>query len=125
MISKNTRHEIIRFALVGILATAIHYLVYWIAKRWINVNIAYTLGYAVSFIANYFMTAYFTFKKKTSIRNGAGFMLAHICNYLLQIALLNMFLWFGVNEDIVPLPVYCIAVPVNFVLVRTVFNKLK
>ena len=125
MKSKQTLHEIFRFALVGIFATILHYTIYWVAKRWVNVNIAYTLGYVLSFIANYYLTAHFTFKQKTSIKNGTGFMLAHGCNYLLQMGLLNLFLWLGINENIVPLPVYCIAVPVNFILVRTVFNKLK
>jgi hypothetical protein len=32
-------------------------------------------------------------------------------------------LWLGVNENFAPIPVYCIAVPVNFMLVRFVFRK--
>ena len=53
--------EFIRFVMVGILATALHYGIYFLLQRFINVNIAYTLGYALSFIANFYLTAYFTF----------------------------------------------------------------
>ena len=31
---------------------------------------------------------------------------------------LNIFLWMGVSREIAPLPMFCICVPVNFLLVR-------
>ena len=39
--------------MLGILATALHYGIYFLLQRFINVNIAYTLGYALSFIARF------------------------------------------------------------------------
>lgn len=56
--------EFVRFVMVGIFATALHYGLYFVLQRVINVNIAYTLGYALSFIANFYLTAYFTFGRK-------------------------------------------------------------
>ena len=56
--------EFVRFVMVGIFATALHYGLYFVLQRVINVNIAYTLGYALSFIANFYLTAYFTFRPK-------------------------------------------------------------
>lgn len=53
--------EFVRFVMVGIFATALHYGLYFVLQWVINVNIAYTLGYALSFIANFYLTAYFTF----------------------------------------------------------------
>ena len=43
--------EFVRFVMVGIFATALHYGLYFVLQWVINVNIAYTLGYALSFIA--------------------------------------------------------------------------
>lgn len=123
-ISRQTIYEILRFGIVGVVATALHYMIYWILQHWINVNVAYTIGYFLSFIANYFLSAQFTFREKTTTRNGIGFAGAHLFNYLFQMVLLNIFLWLGVSKALAPLPVYCIAVPVNFILVRTVFKKL-
>ena len=40
--------EFVRFVMVGIFATALHYGLYFVLQRVINVNIAYTLGYALS-----------------------------------------------------------------------------
>ena len=115
--------EFIRFVIVGILATALHYGIYFLLQRFINVNIAYTLGYALSFIANFYLTAYFTFGKKPSWSKAFGFGGAHLFNYLLHIDLLNTFLWLGLSKTLAPIPVFAIAIPVNFLLVRFVFKR--
>ena len=112
-----------RFGIVGVIATALHYGVYLLLKEWAGMNLAYALGYFISFIANYILSACFTFKKKKSVKNGLGFCMAHLVNYLLQTGLLNFFVWLGISETLAPVPVYCIAVPVNFIIVRFVFNK--
>lgn len=114
--------EFIRFAIVGIVATGIHYLVYLLLQQFVPVGVAYTIGYAISFVANFILTARFTFKTKTSVRKGAGFGIAHLCNYLLQMGLLYIMLNMGVNRAIAPIPVYCIAIPLNFLMVRYVFK---
>ena len=115
--------EFIRFVMVGILETALHYGIYFLLQRFINVNIAYTLGYALSFIANFYLTAYFTFGKKPSWSKAFGFGGAHLFNYLLHIGLLNTFLWLGLSKTLAPIPVFAIAIPVNFLLVRFVFKR--
>ena len=115
--------EFIRFVMVGVLATALHYGIYFLLQRFINVNIAYTLGYALSFIANFYLTAYFTFGKKPSWSKAFGFGGAHLFNYLLHIGLLNTVLWLGLSKTLAPLPVLAIAIPVNFLLVRFVFKR--
>ena len=121
---KQTFHEIIRFGIVGILATAIHYSIYWILQRYINHNIAYTLGYVISFFCNFFLTAHFTFKKKATVKKGIGFGLSHLCNYLIQLGLLNLFIYIGINKGLAPIFIFAIAIPINFLLVRFVFKHV-
>ena len=122
MFAKETLGQIVRFGIVGIFAVAIHYGVYWLLQRWINLNVAYTTGYIVSFIVNYFLSARFTFREQTSARNGAGFASAHIFNYFLQLGLFNFFLWVGIHRLVAPFAVLLIAVPTNFLIVRFVFK---
>ena len=122
---KEALGEVFRFGIVGILAVAIHYGVYWLLQHWMNVNVAYTIGYFVSFLFNYYLSAHFTFKENTSARNGAGFAGAHVFNYFLQIGLLNLFLWLGLSREVAPLAVLLIAVPTNFLIVRFVFKHFK
>lgn len=114
--------EFVRFIIVGVLATALHYGLYFLFQRFINVNIAYSIGYILSFIANFYLTAYFTFGKKPSLGKALGFSGAHLFNFLLHIGLLNLFLWIGISKPIAPVPVFAIAIPVNFLLVRFVFK---
>jgi len=122
MITKKTALEIIRFGIVGVISTAMHYAIYWVLQHWIEVNIAYTTGYVLSFLANYWLSAHFTFRKSVNVKNGIGFGGAHFVNYLLHIVLLNFFLWLGLSNEMAPLGVFAIAIPVNFILVRFVFR---
>lgn len=121
---RHAAYEAIRFVIVGVAATAIHYSVYWLLQQFINAGVAYTIGYAVSFAANFLLTSLFTFKAKATVKRGLGFALAHLCNYLLQIVLLHIVLAAGMSRELAPLPVYCISVPVNFLMVRFVFKKI-
>ena len=124
----NTRpvvNEFVRFGIVGIAATALHYGIYYLLQPYINVNIAYTTGYVLSFIANFYLTSYFTFETKPSWKKLMGMGGAHIVNYLLHMALLNLFLFIGIAKAWAPVPIFAIAIPINFLLVRLVFKHKK
>lgn len=45
---KETIGEVLRFDIVGVISTALHYGIYWVLQHWIEVNVAYTIGYALS-----------------------------------------------------------------------------
>lgn len=117
--------EAIRFGIVGVIATALHYGIYYLLQPHINVNIAYTTGYALSFIANFYLTSYFTFGTRPSWKKFIGMGSAHAVNYLLHLVLLNLFLLAGISKAWAPIPVFAIAIPVNFLLVRFVFKHKK
>ncbi len=70
--------EIIRFCIVGVLATGIHYGIYLLLNRFILVWLAYTIGYVISFICNFYLTSIFTFKSKATIKKGIGFIFCHL-----------------------------------------------
>ena len=123
MLNKDTVFQMLRFGITGATATVVHYGVYYLLMNVINISVAFSVGYLVSFVLNYFMSARFTFRKKTSKKNGAGFCLAHLFNYLLQVSLLNVFVWLGLGRVFAPIPVYCISIPVNFLVVRFVFSR--
>ena len=116
----NSLREAIRFCIVGVLATIVHYGIYLLLKGVINVSVAYTIGYVISFIGNFVLTNVYTFKTQATAKKGIGFVICHVINYLLHIGLLNVFIWMGVPSSLAPIPVYCIVVPINFLLVRKV-----
>lgn len=116
--------ELIRFGIVGVLATVVHYGIYLLLLHIMNESIAYSIGYIVSFIGNFLASNYFTFKTKPTAKKGVGFVLSHFINYLLHIILLNVFIYIGVHSEWAPVPVFLLVIPVNFLLVRTALKKL-
>lgn len=122
---KQNFYEIIRFGIVGIIATIIHYGIYLTLNLIIVSWIAYSIGYGISFLCNFYLSNKFTFKTKPTIRKGIGFGLSHFINYLLQVILLSIFIKLGIPDKYAPLPVFCIAVPINFLMVKFVLKSKK
>lgn len=115
--------EIIRFCIVGTLATGIHYGIYLLLNQFILIWLAYSIGYAISFVFNFYLTSVFTFKEKATVKKGIGFVFSHLVNYLLHILFLSLFIRMGVEENYAPILVYLIVIPINFLLVRFVFKS--
>ncbi len=128
-IRKDKFREFLRYVIVGIVATGIHYGIYVLllmaGDSLIWSNVAYSIGYILSFVANFYMTTYFTFRTTPSWKKLGGMVGAHLVNYALHILLLNLFILVGVPERIAPIPVFCIVIPVNFILLRFVFINHK
>lgn len=113
-----------RFVLVGVLATLLHYGLYYLLMGVVWATLAYAVAYVLSFVFNFLATSYFTFHVHPTWSRLAGMLGAHGINFLLHMLLFQLFLWLSVRESLIPLPVYVIAVPVNFFLVRYVFKSL-
>ncbi len=122
---KKIHKEFVCFVIVGIFATVLHYGIYYLLMHVINVNVAYTIGYFLSFVVNFFLTSYFTFGVSPSWMKLLGMSGAHLINYLLHMILLNVFLYIGIPKAWAPLPVFSIVIPINFILVRFAFKKKK
>ncbi|WP_311437990.1 GtrA family protein [Hallella colorans] len=110
--------EIIRFGVVGALATLIQYGIYLLLLTWTHATVANTVGYVVSFAFNFMASTLFTFRVKPNAKRGAWFALCHVINYLLQTASLACFIYIGIPKSLAPIPMFAICVPVNFILVR-------
>lgn len=121
--------EVVRFGIVGVTATLLQYFIYWLLLRlaihWdveagthTLSTVAMTIGYVVSFIYNFIASTRFTFRVKANARRGAGFLFSHVVNYSLQMLTLNLFLLLGIGKQWAPIPMFCICVPINFLLVR-------
>ena len=110
--------ELVRFGVVGTVAMLVHYGIYYLLLPLIDRNVAYTVGYFISFLGNFVLSSYFTFRVAPTWRRLLRFTGSHGVNYFMYIGLYNFFYWVGVPAVWAPLPVYLIAVPVSFLLVR-------
>lgn len=116
-------NQFIRFILVGVIATVIHYGIYYLLQLAdIQYNISYTAGYIISFIFNFFASSYYTFKANPNTKRAAGFAMAHGFNYFLQMALLNLYIYLGIDKRLAPIFVYIITIPTNFIFVKFVLR---
>lgn len=117
--------QFLKFALVGGVATVIHYSIYLFLENsfHLSYNSAYTFGYLLSFIFNYFSSNFFTFNTKPSTSNGIKFAGAHLMNYFIHIGLLNLFIFIGISKVISPIFVFPIAIIINFFMVRYALKK--
>lgn len=114
--------QFVRFCIIGTLAAATHYVIYFLLQLWIDLNVAYTAGYVISFVGNFYLTNYFTFRTRPSWGKFFGFAGSHSLNYLLHIVLFNLFLWMGVHRLVAPPLVMLIAMLVQFSVLRIVFT---
>lgn len=121
-IRKDKRFEFIRYCVVGTIAAGIHYGIYFVLYHYINVYAAYTTGYALALICNFFLTSYLTFRTSPTVAKSIGFGMSHVVNYLIHLFLLRFFLYVGVPKALAFFCVLMIAVPVNYLLLRLVFE---
>ena len=122
--SKNRWAEIIRFGLVGGFATVLQYGLYVVFVNAVKVPpVPSTLiSYSISFIFNFFLSSYFTFRSLPNAKKGLGFTLSHLINMGLQTGLVAIFKGI-VGPTLALLPAIGISFPVNYALVRFVFNS--
>lgn len=120
----NRFSEIIRFCIVGGIATVIQYGVYVVFVNAVKVPAVPStmISYAISFIFNYILSTYFTFHKSPNARNGLGFTLSHIINMGLQTGFVAIFKGF-VGKTLALLPALLICIPLNYMMVRFAFNN--
>lgn len=119
----NRLREVVRFGIVGAVATLLQYGLYVLLNRLVHPTLANTIAYALSFAFNYVASTRYTFQVKSTARRGLGFAFSHLINYTLQTATLALMLWLGLSKDLALIPVFAICVPINFILVRYFLKK--
>ena len=126
-IQKNKKHkgEVLRFAITGTLVTFILYAVYlplsYIMSN--SVGIAYSIGFAISFITNFLLSNYYTFRTKPTFDKAILFCIVQFINYMLQILCFKFFIWIGVSNIWAPVPVWIFIFPINFLLMRVALKS--
>jgi putative flippase GtrA len=115
--------QFLRFGIVGALSTAVHYGIYYVLLFVIHATIAYATGYVISFLGNYFLTSYYTFRTAPTWKHFLGFAGSHAINFGLHMVLFSLFLWLGMNKLVIPFFVIGISMVVQFTILRWVFTS--
>lgn len=117
--------EILRFCIVGGLATAIQYGIYVVFVDAVHVKAVPStlISYSISFVFNYILSALFTFHKRPNKRNMIGFVCSHAINMGMQTGMVAIFKGI-VGATLALLPALAICIPLNYLMVRFAFVKL-
>ena len=115
--------EILRFCIVGGIATAIQYGIYVVFVDAVHVKAVPStlISYGISFLFNYLLSSYFTFQKKPSTQNMMGFICSHAINMGMQTGIVAIFKGI-VGNTLALLPAFAICIPLNYLMVRYAFN---
>lgn len=118
------KSEVLRFALTGGFCTVLQYGIYVVFVEAVKVPavVSTLISYAISFIANFFLSSFFTFHSNPNAKKGLAFTLSHLINMGLQTGLVAIFKGI-VGKTLALLPALAICVPVNYFLVRFAFTS--
>ncbi len=121
--SSDKKAEAFRFMAVGGFATVLQYGIYVVFLHAVGTTavVSTLISYAISFVANFFLSSYFTFRSDPNAKKGLAFALSHLINMGLQTGFVAIFKGI-VGPTLALLPALAICVPINFFLVRYAFK---
>lgn len=113
------RAEIVRFALVGGTCTLLQYGIYVLFVDVVGVSpvVSTMISYAISFVANYLLSSFFTFHSDPNAKRGLAFTVSHLINMGLQTGFVAIFKGL-VGDTLALLPALAVCVPLNYFMVR-------
>jgi len=118
--------EIVRFGIVGGIATLLQYGIYVVFVNAVGVPAVPStlISYGISFIFNFILSNYFTFHTNPNAKKGLSFALSHLINMGMQVGLVAIFKGI-VGPTLALIPAMAICIPCNYCLVRfALTNKI-
>lgn len=118
--------EVMRFALVGGFCTVLQYGMYVVFLCAVGVPavVSTIISYAISFVANFLLSSFFTFHSDPNTKKGLAFAASHLINMGMQTGLVAIFKGI-VGPTLALLPALAICVPLNYFMVRFAFKSDK
>lgn len=116
--------EFILFLVVGFVNTATSYVVYLITLTQTSYQIAFVISYIAGVLISFFLNTKFTFKEKATLARFLQFPLVYFLQY--GIGALSLWLlveWMHIRQDIAPLFVAAISIPITFLLSRRIIRE--
>ena len=124
----------VRFVFVGTFGTGVQYGIYSLLldifqRQWPEVGIltsvAFTAGFLIEMVCNYFLTNFYTFRTRPSWKNAGGFLLGRVLNYVIQLSLLNALVWLHMGEEWAGIVAIMLAGVINYFVLRPFYKDKK
>ena len=123
-----------RFVLVGALGTGVQYGIYYMLlgvfqQHWPEVmiltSLAFTIGFVMEMICNYFLTSFYTFRVRPNWKNAGGFLVGRALNYVIQLILLNCLIWLHMSEEWAGIAAIALAGVINYFVLLPFYKDNK
>ena len=124
----------VRFMFVGAFGTGLQYGIYYLLldffqRQWPEVailtSLAFTIGFVMEMICNYFLTNFYTFKVRPTWKNAGGFLFGRAINYFIQLLLLNILIWLHMSEEWAGLVAIALAGVINYFVLLPFYKDKK
>ena len=124
----------VRFVLVGVLGTGLQYGIYYLLLGifrsqfpgvGILTSIAFTVGFVMEMVCNYFMTSFYTFRVAPSLKNIGGFLMGRALNYVIQLLFLYVMIWLHMSEEWAGIVAIMLAGVINYFVLLPFFRANK
>lgn len=116
--------QIIAFALVGVVNTAIYYGLYLLFLHWLPYLAAHILAFALSMTGSFFLNARFTYRTRPTLRKFLLFPLTNATNFLITTAGVYVIVdVLHAGNRFAPLLASGAAIPVTFVVSRMIMLR--
>ncbi|OFZ65900.1 MAG: hypothetical protein A2V79_06910 [Betaproteobacteria bacterium RBG_16_56_24] len=124
LIKKSIHSEFFRFLLAGVSNTLVTYVVYLLLLPFLPYLYAYTIAYCAGVLNAYFMSVFFVFRKKVSLRSFLKFPFVYAAQYFLGASILWLLVGqLGIGPAWAMAVVIVVTVPVTFLTSRFVLKK--
>jgi putative flippase GtrA len=88
-------------------------------------SVAFTIGFVMEMICNYFLTSFYTFRIRPNWKNAGGFLFGRAINYVIQLLLLNLLIWLHLSEEWSGILAIALAGVINYFILLPFYNDKK
>lgn len=126
--------SVVRFVCVGALGTVLQYGIYFLLldcfqTRWpeqsVLTSLAFTIGFVIELVCNYFLTSFYTFRVSPSLKNAGGFLFGRAINYVIQLMFLNLLIFLHVSEEWAGIIAIALAGIINYFVLLPFYKNRK
>jgi putative flippase GtrA len=119
---------------VGALGTVLQYGIYFLLldcfqTRWpeqsVLTSLAFTIGFVIELVCNYFLTSFYTFRVSPSLKNAGGFLFGRAINYVIQLMFLNLLIFLHVSEEWAGIIAIALAGIINYFVLLPFYKNRK
>jgi putative flippase GtrA len=115
------RRQLVKFALVGVVNTGTYYACYLLLLPWLPYVAAHVVAFAVSMTGSFFLNCRFTYNTRPTWRKFLLFPLTNAANFVITTSGVYLLVdVLGLNSTYAPLIAASAAIPVTFVVSRTI-----